>query len=397
MSNAIVSILTLFLVGTNVNSVDAFSALSSPKQPPLLRNVGMTRTTWIPPATLRAHSNGVQLRLANALEEDESEIERLRSMAAKLRAEAAQLEAQQRQAVADAVEAAFNKFDTNQDGQITMDELKKGLEKSFKMELPENRVLQLMADFDKTGDMVLGRNEFVAVEQFRNRLDALVREEKALARQAQEEAKQQETAVKFIQAQLELINDQPPTATDKILSILPYLFPLFDGLQFARFLVLENPNNVFSALIAVTYGLYRAIPFGGMISFFALSFLSGNPRINRLIRFNMQQAIFVDIALFFPGLLAALYSLVGQGLGFSLPPSVTELGTDFIFAALLLTIAYATVSSLLGITPNSIPIISQAVEDRMPTVDMFDEQGRFNPRLPRQKKEEKDKDTKKDD
>jgi Chloroplast import apparatus Tic20-like/EF-hand domain pair len=397
MSNSLVSILTLFLVGTNVNHVDSFTALSSQRQPLLVRTVGVTRNHWMPQPQARSLADGVQLQLSKALEEDESEIERLRSMAAKLRAEAAQLEAQQRQAVADAVEAAFNKFDTNQDGQITMEELKKGLEKSFKMELPENRVLQLMADFDKTGDMVLDRNEFVAVEQFRNRLDALVREEKALARQAQEEAKQQEAAVKFIQAQLELINDQPPTTADKILSVLPYLFPLLDGLQFARFLVLENPNNVFSALIAITYGLYRAIPFGGMISFFALSFLSGNPRINRLIRFNMQQAIFVDIALFFPGLLAALYSLVGQGLGFSLPPSVTELGTDSIFAVLLLTIAYATVSSLLGITPNGIPIISQAVEDRMPTVDMFDEQGRFNPRLPKQKKEEKDNETKKDD
>jgi hypothetical protein len=312
-------------------------------------------------------------------------------MAAKLRAEAAQLEAQQRQAVADAVEDAFRKFDTNQDGQITMEELKAGLEKTFKMELPENRVMQLMADFDKTGNMTLDRNEFVAVEQFRNRLDALMREEKAQARRALEEAKQQETAVKLIQAQLELINDRPPTASDKILSILPYLFPLLDGLQFARFLVLENPDNVFSSLIAITYGLYRAIPFGGFIAFFALSFLSGNPRINRLIRFNMQQAIFVDIALFFPGLLAALYSLIGQGLGFTLPPSITELGTDVIFALLLLTIAYTSVSSLLGITPNLIPIISQAVEDRMPTMDMFDEQGRFNPRLPKNKEKEDDK------
>jgi Chloroplast import apparatus Tic20-like/EF-hand domain pair len=314
------------------------------------------------------------------VEDDENEIERLRSMAAKLRAEAAQLEAQQRQAVADAAAAAFQKFDTNQDGQISIEELKAGLEKTFKMELPEKRVQKLLEDFDKTGDNVLDANEFVTIEQFRNRLDALVREEKLAAKQAQEEAKQQETAMKLIQAQLEMINDQPPTASDKILSVLPYLFPLLDGLQFARFLVIENPDNIFASLIAITYGLYRAIPFGGFIAFFALNFLAGNPRINRLIRFNMQQAIFVDIALFFPGLLAALYSLIAQGFGTTLPLSVTEIGTDAIFGVLLITIAYASISSLLGITPDKIPVISKAVNDRMPTIDMFDEQGRFNPR-----------------
>jgi hypothetical protein len=326
--------------------------------------------------------------------DDENEIERLRSMAAKLRAEAAQLEAQQRQAIADAALTAFRKFDTNEDGQISLDELKAGLEKTFKMELPENRVKQLMDDFDKTGDGVLDTNEFVTMDQFRNRLDALVREEKLIAKQALDEAKQQEVAFKFLQAQLELINDQPPTASDKILSILPYLFPLLDGLQFSRFLVLENPDNVFASLIAITYGLYRAIPFGGFIAFFALSFLSGNPRINRLIRFNMQQAIFVDIALFFPGLLAALYTLIGQGLGFSLPASVTEIGTDAIFGLLLITVAYASISSLLGITPDKIPILSKAVNDRMPTVDMFDDQGRFNPRRLNEKKKEEEDDKK---
>jgi Ca2+-binding EF-hand superfamily protein len=318
--------------------------------------------------------------LNSKAEENEDEIERLRSMAAKLRAEAAQLEAEQSQAMADAAERAFRKFDTNQDGQISLDELKAGLEKAFKMELPEKRVSKLMEDFNKTGDGTLKIDEFVNVEQFRNRLDALAREEKAMARKAADEANQEESAVKMIQAQLEMINDKAPSGTDKILSVLPYLFPLLDGLQFARFLVLENPDNVLSAIIGITYGLYRSIPFGGFIAFFALNFLAGNPSINRLVRFNMQQAIFLDIALFFPGLIAALYALIGQAAGFSLPPAVTEIGSDVMFVILLTTIGYATVSSLLGQTPNKIPFISEAVEARMPTVDMFDDQGRFNPR-----------------
>lgn len=323
----------------------------------------------------------VPLRSAPVLKSadtDDEEIERLKSMAAKLRSEAANLEASQKQQIADAAERAFRKFDTNQDGEISLAELKAGLEKNLKMELSETRVKMLMDDFDKTGDGTLKLEEFVTVEQFRNKLDALARDEKAQALQAKRAAQQEEEASKFLQARLDMINDRAPTTQDKLISVLPYLFPLLDGLQFARFLVLENPDNPISGIIALSYALYRSIPFGGFIAFFALSFLSGNPTINRLIRYNMQQAIFLDIALFFPGLIAAVFSIVGGGK--FLPQGVTEIGSDVMFVTLLATLGYCTVSSLLGGTPDKIPIISEAVNARIPTVDMFDVQGRFTPK-----------------
>ena len=107
--------------------------------------------------------------------------------------------------------------------------------------------------------------------------------------------------------------------------------------------------------------------------------MSSNLSLNKLVRFNTQQAVFVDIALFLPGLLAAATGFIASGTGFEVPPGVTELGSDAVFGAVLLAIAYASASSALGITPDKIPFISQAVEDRMPTIDMFDENGRFSP------------------
>jgi Chloroplast import apparatus Tic20-like len=163
------------------------------------------------------------------------------------------------------------------------------------------------------------------------------------------------------------------------------LFPLLDGVQFGKYLIVENPDNPVSLVLAVCYGLYRSIPFGGFIAFLALNFLSGNPTINRLIRFNMQQAIFLDIALFFPGLIGALVSLVAPG---SIPVSLAAVGSNAIFITLLLVLAYTTISSLLGITPNKIPLISENVENRMPTVDMFDAKGNFLPRAEREKNRE---------
>lgn len=77
-------------------------------------------------------SSSTRLR-ATGNEDTDDEIERLKVMAAKLRAEAAELEAEKAQAMADAAEKAFQKFDTNQDGEISLAELKEGLEKTLKV------------------------------------------------------------------------------------------------------------------------------------------------------------------------------------------------------------------------------------------------------------------------
>jgi hypothetical protein len=323
---------------------------------------------------------------------EDNEIERLKSMAQKLRAEVAAMEAERAREYAKAAEAAFQKFDTNNNGEITFEELKAGLEKVLKTELPEQRVRKLMDDFDVSGDGKLQPKEFVGVEKFRNRLEQLIQEEKQQVRDAEAAAKKEAEMAKLAEARMNILNDKEPTTQDKVLSVLPYLFPLLDSLQFGRFLLVENPENPLVVVLALLFTLYKSIPFSGFLAFLALNVLSGNPGINRLVRFNMQQAIFLDIALFFPGLIGAVFALIATGAGVQFPTAFTELGSDLIFGALLLTIVYASISSLLGITPNKIPGISQAVEDRMPSIDMFDDEGRFTPRDMREKKDDEKKD-----
>jgi hypothetical protein len=271
---------------------DAFMLATPPS-----RTITSTRA-FVQSSNLKSSLKSVRLY---AKVDTDSEIDRLKIMAAKLRAEAAALEAGRAQELADAAERAFRKFDTDQDGEISLTELKAGLEKSFKTELSEKRVQDLLADFDKSGDGKLQLDEFVGVEKFRNRLEALARDEKATAIEMAKAAKMEEEASKLLEARMEMINDKPPSGTDKLVSVLPYLLPLLDGLQFAGHLVNDNPDNVLSGIALAMFTLYQSVPFGGLIAYFALSSLSGNPTINRLVRFNMQQAIFVDIALFFPG------------------------------------------------------------------------------------------------
>ena len=74
-------------------------------------------------------------QLYNAEEDDaqDNEIARLQKMAAKLRAEAASLEADKAKQLAEAAEKAFNRFDINSDGEVSLSELKLGLEKELKV------------------------------------------------------------------------------------------------------------------------------------------------------------------------------------------------------------------------------------------------------------------------
>ena len=313
-------------------------------------------------------------------------------MAAKLRADASALEAEKQQKLADVAEKAFRAFDQDSDGAISVQELKAGLEKTLKVELSDKRVEELMKEFDNSGDGALQLDEFVGVDQFRNRLEALSREEKRLASEAKKMAQDEAQLAAVAQAKMEILNDGKPTNSDKLFSVLPYLFPLMDGLQYGRFLLSADgaESNPFVVILAVLYALYRTIPLSGFIAFFVLNFLGGNPSINRLVRYNMQQAIFLDIALFFPGLLSALVGFIAGGSNVALPAAITQFSTDAIFVTLLLTLGYCTVSSLLGITPDKIPIVSPAVDDRMPTVDMFDIDSEGNVFAKRREEEEND-------
>lgn len=308
---------------------------------------------------------------------DDDEVTRLKAQAAQLRAEAAELEAAKQARVAQAAERAFDKFDQNDDGELTLEELKAGLEKTFKMDLPEQRVEQLMEAFDTSGDGVLQKDEMVQIEQFRNKLEALTRDEQEQARSDAQRATEERESAELLQQALELINDDEPTTQDKVLSAVPYLFPLLDGLQFAAPWVVAHPDNPVAQAASVAYGLYRAIPLGGFLAFIALSTLSSNPKINRLVRFNMQQAIFLDIALFFPAALVSLGNWASTATGGAgLPPAVGETISTSLLLIMLANVSYATVSSLAGQEPDKIPFISQAVKRRLPSFQIMNMEGR---------------------
>ena len=309
----------------------------------------------------------------------ENDVNRFRSAAAKLRREAAEMEAEQARERLEKVEQAFHNFDLNKDGEISFSELKTALEKLVKSELPEERVMRLMQAFDTSGDGKLQRDEFAGVDQLRNKLDALTRDDKQLARTTVKEAKEMEAKVEEVLAQLELINDHPPTNTEKILSVLPFIFPLLDSLVYGRFLLEPIGDNSLVTGLAAIYAVYRSIPLSSFISVYTLNRLSEIPSINRQVRFNMQQGVYLEFALVIPGVLSVLSHLASTKLGVSLPITIQELGSDAVFLGTMAAIAYSTASSLLGKTPD-IPIFSAEINKRVPSMAEFlDSDGSIDP------------------
>mmetsp|Transcript_1070 Transcript_1070/g.1765 ORF Transcript_1070/g.1765 Transcript_1070/m.1765 type:complete len:420 (+) Transcript_1070:61-1320(+) len=314
-----------------------------------------------------------------------SQIARLNAVAAKLRAEAAELEAEQREIQALNLADAFRTFDTNNDGSISVQELREGLANALESSISEEQALKIMKVFDTSGDGALQMDEFAGVEAFRRKLDQILQDEKDLAFSAKREAEEAKLAAEKAEAIAELINNQTPTQADRILSGLPYLLPLLDALPYGKNLI-ENTGveySPFFQVFALLYNVYQTIPFSGLIAFFSLNVLTNNLRLNRLIRFNIQQAILIDIALIFPGILGAVIDIGARSVGIAIPGEVSLACSSLTFAAVLALFLYSVASSWLGIEPDKIPIISARVKRRVPTtkefVNMFDEDGNFKP------------------
>jgi hypothetical protein len=265
-----------------------------------------------------------------------------------------------------AVEDLFQRFDLNNDGSISLDELRIGLMSEFQDQISEEQVARLMKEFDTSGDGKLQINEFKSMEEFRRKLEAIINMERADAAQQAAAARQAKLDQERKAALLEIVNDGPPTISDRWVSIIPYLVPLFDSFQYGPKFLMNLEANPLTTLLASLYVLYENIPFSGLVAFLALSFIANNTRLNRLIRFNIQQAIYIDIALIVPSILSGVITIGAPYAGISLSPELIELSSTTTFLAFAAMLLYSLASSIFfGQLPNKIPWISKRAEERL--------------------------------
>ena len=328
-------------------------------------------------------SSGGENEVDTELSPMQMKIAALKAEAARFRAEASEMEQIQAKERAEKLEQIFQSFDTNKDGEISVEELRQGLNTMFKdLALTDERAEKLLKAFDDSGDGALQLEEFTTIDAFRMKLDDLIREEKEAVLVSQREATEARQAADLaeekVKALEELLNDSPPTLSDRVVSLIPYLFPLVDSIQFGQYMLNKEIDTPLVGFVTTVYAIYQAVPFSGLFAFFALNFLSGNMALNRLVRFNMQQAILVDIALIIPGLLGGLATYILPNVwGIPIQPEMVVQASTLTFLLTSAVILYSCASSLAGQVPDKIPIISERVEKRVPTADMFNEKGEF--------------------
>ena len=147
---------------------------------------------------------------------------------------------------------------------------------------------------------------------------------------------------------------------DRIKSCIPYMLPLIDGDSFGRFIYERIPPLGFLdyVLLRPFVEACHAQPILSVLLFitFALGPQLLRDSLSREVRFNAQQAVYIDLALIIP-------ILIGDAIeGEKVPIQLLEPATNFVWIAYASLVLYSITSCLRGKKPDQIPYISSFAE-----------------------------------
>ncbi len=142
----------------------------------------------------------------------------------------------------------------------------------------------------------------------------------------------------------------------RLLGLLAYLLPWSDALSFGRELYNLFPWIAYLALPATPVLLLeRSIPFGGFLLFLVLFLVVvRNPNVPYYLRFNVLQAILLDILLV---VLALAFNVLLSPLGNSL---MIRTLNNTVFIGSLVLVLYASIQCVRG-KEADLPTLSEAV------------------------------------
>ena len=147
-----------------------------------------------------------------------------------------------------------------------------------------------------------------------------------------------------------------PPLWQRLLGLLAYLLPWSDALNFGREIYGLFPWIQYLVLPATpVLLLQRAIPFGGFLLFLVLFLVVvRNPQVPYFLRFNVLQAILLDIVLV---VLSLAFNVLLSPLGNSL---ILRTLNNTVFIGTLVLVPYALVQCSRGREPD-LPSLSEAV------------------------------------
>ncbi|KAK4433059.1 protein -II, chloroplastic [Sesamum alatum] len=149
----------------------------------------------------------------------------------------------------------------------------------------------------------------------------------------------------------------PTPATDRLISAAAYFLPLFNGLQYGRFLFTKYPVLAapFEPLLPLL-SLYHSVPYASFVTFFGFYLgIVRNPSLSRYARLNALQALVLDVLLVVPVLLQRIISPGRSGIALKL----TAWAYSGLFVFVVGCFVYGLVASVLGKTPY-LPFVAEA-------------------------------------
>ncbi|CAM9775572.1 unnamed protein product [Ectocarpus sp. 6 AP-2014] len=144
---------------------------------------------------------------------------------------------------------------------------------------------------------------------------------------------------------------------NRALGTVVYLLPMLDGLDCGRdvFHAVPMLGSLVHGVLAPALAIWDNVPFMPLVMFIILQVSVRRQDTSRFIRFNVQQAILVDI-------LTVVLGLLGTAAGY-VAPEGEQFVTNFAFYCLVGAVAYAVAETAKGKMANQqIPLISAAAE-----------------------------------
>lgn len=300
--------------------------------------------------------------------EEAEEIRRLQLEAAKLREDVLELEAVQQEEERRKREALFRSWDLDASGTLDEQELRIGLKEECKVEIDDDKAKRLLKALDDNGDGVLQNEEFCLnrvekkLQEFRDEeMEAEAERRKIEALQREKELAEKEKEEYL--ASLPERNEDTSLPT-RLLAASAYLLPLLDASRFGVQLCLLKPEllPLFSALMA-PMSVINAIPYGlGFLTiFFGMQSIAGDKSNPALVRYNMRQAIQLDVMLFVPVLSGVIWDALQSYWQVQLD-AITAVCAGAVFLTMLTLIVYSVGMTLLGQYPKGIPFASETAE-----------------------------------
>jgi len=320
-----------------------------------------------------------------------SDVEALRSKIAKLRDETRALEASQALVKEQRRRTMFESSDVDASGGLNKDELRACMNTHFSVDLDEESVAFIFANFDINNNGELDVDEFNG-EDIVHALECRRRDNEIQSRQQQQqedkvaiatsEATQSTSSSSKMWKDVLGEGNQDDGILVRVGCVLAYVLPLCDGISMATPLLLLLPQLLPVALPFMTIDLItqESIPFGQLIWFLVLSYLSRQAWVPSLLRFHLSQAVRFDYRI---SLLNLFLTLAPQVVGLFIPLQELSINQGLVtedvslagvvlwqaglvigvlaFMVLAATVLYSVLCSLAGFVPERVPLLSNEI------------------------------------